>query len=47
MEKRSQITITESDDGFTIEVTGKTLKEALSWCCLPVAAVCKPTSAEC
>jgi len=37
MEKEhGQIKFTETDDGFRIEVTGKSLKEAVSCCCLPM-----------
>jgi len=36
--KQTQITLTETDHGFNVEVTGKSLKEMLSCCCLPVFA---------
>ena len=37
-EKQTQITLTESEDGFRIEVEGKSLKEMFSCCCLPLVA---------
>ena len=51
-EKRTQITITETDDGFRIDVTGKKLREAFSCCCMPMvgagmaikSACCPPES---
>lgn len=36
--KQTQITLTETDDGFRIEVTGKSLKEAMSCCSMPLFA---------
>ncbi|UCC44924.1 MAG: hypothetical protein JSU65_03095 [Candidatus Zixiibacteriota bacterium] len=36
MEKElGSVKFTETDDGFRIEVTGKTLKEMMSGCCMP------------
>ena len=35
--KQTRIEINETDHGFKIEVTGKSLKEMLSCCCLPVS----------
>lgn len=48
MEKeRGQIKFIETDDGFRVEVTGKSLKEAFSGCCLPIFGDCKPASECC
>ena len=47
MEKEhGQIKITETDDGFRIEVTGKNLKDAFS-CCMPMFAVGKVARSDC
>ena len=40
MEKeQGQVKFTETEDGFRVDVTGKTLKEAFSCGCLPFAAM--------
>ncbi len=37
MEKEvGQIKFTETDDGFRIDIKGKSLREALSCCCVPI-----------
>ena len=47
MEKEfGQVKITETDDGYKIEVSGKKLKDAMG-CCMPMMAVCRPSSSEC
>ncbi len=40
------IKITETDDGFQIEIKGKDLKAALSKCCCQVMASCCPPAEE-
>jgi len=35
-QQQTQITITETDNGFRIDVTGKKLHEAFSSCCMPM-----------
>ena len=42
-----QISVTETDDGFRVEVTGKSLKEVFSGCCIPIVAACKDSSGKC
>jgi hypothetical protein len=46
MEKEHcQIKCTETDEGFKIEVTGKSMKDAL--CCMPVLQCCQTSKSEC
>lgn len=48
MEKEyGQVKITETDTGFRIEVTGKSLKEAFSCCCLPMFGAVRVEKSEC
>lgn len=48
MEKEiGQIKFTETDDGFRVEVKGKTLKEALSCCGVPAFGIGKMVRMEC
>ena len=47
MEKEhGQIKITETDDGFRIEVTGKKLKDSFS-CCMPMFGAGKTVKMDC
>ncbi len=47
MEKEhGQIKITETDDGFRIEVTGKNLKDSFS-CCMPMFGAGKAVKMDC
>lgn len=47
MEKEfGQVKITETDDGYKIEVSGKKLKDAMC-CCMPLIASCRPSKADC
>ena len=46
MEKEfGQVKITETDDGYKIEVSGKKLKDAMC-CCMPMIASCRPAKAK-
>jgi hypothetical protein len=45
--KRTEVTLTETDNGFQVDVKGKSLKEILSCCCLPVAAFKVRSSPDC
>jgi hypothetical protein len=49
MEKEcGNIKITETEDGYNIEIKGKSLKASLSGCCGPmVMACCHPADKEC
>ncbi len=50
MEKEyGQIKFVETEDGFRVEVTGKSLKEAFSCCCLPMfgAGQARTVKVEC
>ena len=51
MEKEvGQIKFTETDSGLRIEVTGKSLKDLVSCCCMPIIAACqgvKVTKSDC
>jgi hypothetical protein len=48
MEKEyGQVKITETDAGFRIEVTGKSLKEAFSCCCMPMFGAVRVGKSEC
>jgi regulation of enolase protein 1 (concanavalin A-like superfamily) len=46
-EKQTQITLTESENGFRIEVKGKSLKEMFSCCCLPLVACRSEVKTDC
>jgi hypothetical protein len=45
--KHGEVKFIETDDGFRIEVTGKSLKDALSCCCIPIAGIGKAMKVEC
>lgn len=48
MEKeRGQVKFIETDDGFRIEVTGKSLKDAFSCCCMPMFGTGQMSKVEC
>lgn len=48
MEKKlGQITFTETDDGFRVEVTGKSLKEMCSCGCIPLFAAGGINATDC
>jgi hypothetical protein len=48
MEKECcQIKFIETDNGFKIEVVGKTMKEMMSACCIPIACCMPKAAAEC
>jgi hypothetical protein len=48
MEKECcDIKVTETDEGFRIDVKGKALKEMGSCCCIPVMCVPKKGEADC
>ena len=48
MEKEfGQIKITETDDGFRIDVSGKSLKEMFSCCCAPMFKAAGETMSNC
>jgi hypothetical protein len=48
MEKECcQVKFIETDNGFKIEVVGKTMKEMMSACCIPIACCAPKTSSEC
>jgi len=51
MEKECcQVKFIETDNGFKIEVVGKTMKEMkemMSACCIPIACCVPKTSSEC
>lgn len=48
MEKEcGQIKVTETDDGFRIEVTGKSMKEWFSCCCMPMFKAAGAGKSEC
>jgi hypothetical protein len=48
MEKEcGQIKCIETDDGFRIEVTGKSMKEWFSCCCMPALKSAKEGKSEC
>jgi hypothetical protein len=48
MEKECcQVKFIETDDGFKIEVIGKSLKEAMSCCCLPIGHFAQKPGFEC
>jgi len=47
MEKEfGQVKITETETGFRIDVSGKSLKEMLC-CCVPMFAACCESKSEC
>lgn len=48
MEKECcQIKITETDDGFRVDVSGKKLKDMASCCCIPIIGTGKMVKSEC
>ena len=42
-----QIKFSETDNGFIVEVSGKSLKEAMSCCCMPMGFFAHKGASEC
>ena len=48
MEKElGQVKITETDNGFRVDVIGKSLKELCSCCCLQVGGISQGKNSDC
>lgn len=48
MEKEcGNIKVTETDDGYRINITGKNLKEAMGCCCVPIGGMGKAMKIVC
>jgi hypothetical protein len=46
-QEKSKIVITETDTGVRIDVTGKSLKDLASCCCVQMKCDCKDVKTEC
>lgn len=42
-----EIKITETEDGYHVDIKGKNFKEMFSRCCIPVMVSCGDKAAEC
>ncbi|MFC1475499.1 hypothetical protein ACFLQW_00675 [Candidatus Zixiibacteriota bacterium] len=42
-----EIKITETEDGFQVNIKGKNFKEMFSRCCMPVLVSCGDQAADC
>jgi len=41
------IKVTETEDGYRIDITGKNLKEAMGCCCVPIGVTGKAVKVAC